>query len=135
MGQKIGLDTQILIYYFEDNKKYAEQVEAILLKIRQGTYYGVFSIIGLIELLTGPKQQERFDLAADYQQTLTHFPNLEIKPLTLALVDIASDLRAKYRLSTPDAIHLATAIDFGADKFITNDRNLKKVKEIDIKVL
>lgn len=135
MGQKIGLDTQILIYYLEDNKEYAQRVEDILLKIRQGSYHAVFSIIGLIELLTGPKQQQRFNLAADYQQTFIHFPNLEIKPVTFALVEIASDLRAKYKLTTPDAIHVATAIDFGADKFITNDINFKKVKEIKIEIL
>ena len=46
------------------------------------------------------------------------------------LVDRIVDLRTKYGVKTPDAIHLATAIEHKADVFVTNDRQLKKVKEI-----
>ena len=36
---------------------------------------------------------------------------------------------------TPDAIQIATAVVGGAEALITNDVNLKKVKEIEILVL
>lgn len=48
------------------------------------------------------------------------------------LVNSVVDLRVNYNLKTPDAIHLATAIEHKADVFITNDKQLKKVKEIAI---
>ena len=41
--------------------------------------------------------------------------------------------RAKYDfLKAFDAIQLATAIDFGCNKFFTNDRRLKPIQEIDV---
>jgi predicted nucleic acid-binding protein len=42
----------------------------------------------------------------------------------------AAELRAKYSLKTPDSIQLATAIQYNADYFLTNDLRLKLVNEI-----
>ena len=47
------------------------------------------------------------------------------------LADRAAELRARYRLSTPDAIQLATAIGYHAVCFYGNDRGLRRVKEIE----
>jgi predicted nucleic acid-binding protein len=47
------------------------------------------------------------------------------------LADRSAELRARYRLSTPDAIQLATAIGHKATRFYGNDRGLRRVKEID----
>lgn len=135
MGQKIGIDTQILIYYFENNPEYADRVEEILLAIRKGLLQAVFSNVGVIEILTGVKKQRRFDLVGRYREVFAHFPNLIVAGINTAVIEIASDLSAKYLIKIPDAIHLATAIDFGAAKFITNDASLKKVKEIAVQVL
>jgi predicted nucleic acid-binding protein len=56
---------------------------------------------------------------------------LEWVPLTMNLADRAAELRARYRLSTPDAIQLATAISHKATRFYGNDRGLQRVKEIE----
>jgi predicted nucleic acid-binding protein len=135
MGQVIGLDTSIFIYLLEENKQYLKRVEGILSRIEEGNASGVFSSIGIIELLTGPKKKNRYDLAAQYRELIAHFPNLTIVGLTEPIIEQASELRARYGIKTPDAIHLATAITFGADYFITNDKKLKRVKEIPIKLL
>ncbi|WP_091334734.1 PIN domain-containing protein [Allochromatium warmingii] len=37
----------------------------------------------------------------------------------------ATELRAQHRLATPDALHLAAAIDAGCEEFWTNDRRLE----------
>lgn len=135
MGQKISLDTPIFIYYFEDYQEYSDRAKIWFDGIENGEFLGGFSIIGLIELLTGPKKQGRFDLAKQYRRLITAYPNLSILGINEQTVELASDLGAKYGLKTPDAIHLAAAIDFGAVKFITNDRTLKKIKEIAVEVL
>jgi predicted nucleic acid-binding protein len=59
------------------------------------------------------------------------YPQLEWMPVTMSLADRAAELRARYRLSTLDAIQLATAIDYRASRFYGNDRSLRKVKEIE----
>ena len=40
------------------------------------------------------------------------------------IFDRAAELRAKYRLKTPDALHLACAIHHGCSEFWTNDGRL-----------
>ena len=135
MGQTIGIDTQILIYYLEDNPEYADRIEKILEDVQQGKFQAVFSSIGLIEILTGPKKRGNYDLAAQYRQMIASIPNLVLKGINENIVEVVSDLRGGYNVATPDAILIATAIDFGADTFITNDQTLKKVKEIGIELL
>lgn len=135
MGEIIGIDTAVFIYLFEDHPIYAERAQRILDRIEDGSARGVFSIIGMIELLTGPKRLGRHDLALRYRELLSHFPHLSIVGITERVVDCSSDLRATYHLRTPDAIHLATAIATGARTFVTHDRRLQKVKEISVQLL
>jgi predicted nucleic acid-binding protein len=53
----------------------------------------------------------------------------------MKISDMASDLRAKYGIKTPDAIQIATTIYGGSKSFITNDETLKKVEEISMLLL
>jgi predicted nucleic acid-binding protein len=68
--------------------------------------------------------QKIFALASSY-------PKIEWVPVTMNLADRAAELRARYRLSTPDAIQVATAIGHKATRFYGNDRSLRRVKEIE----
>lgn len=135
MAKIIGLDTSVFIYLLEENPTYFASVERVLNGIQRGDVEGVFSTIGLIEVLTGPKKKHRDDLAVQYRELITNFPNLTIVGMNENIVEVASDLRAAYGIATPDAIHIATAIDGQADEFITNDRTLKRVREIRVRLL
>lgn len=119
----------------EENHSYLRKAKSLLKAVEEGKITAVFSSIGLIEVLTGPKKQNRYDLAAQYRELITSFPHLTIMGINEHIVDVASDLRVTYGIATPDAIHLATTIDFGADTFITNDKALKKVREISVELL
>jgi predicted nucleic acid-binding protein len=46
------------------------------------------------------------------------------------IIDVKGSTR--YRLRTPDAIHLATALHQGADIFLTNDHALLQVNEVPV---
>ena len=47
----------------------------------------------------------------------------------------AAELRAKYGVRTPDAMQFAIGIENNGTLFVTNDKNLKGVREIDVLVL
>ena len=47
--------------------------------------------------------------------------------LNRAVFEMATTLRAESHLKTPDALHLATAIQSGCSEFWTNDKKLVKV--------
>ncbi len=135
MGRIIALDTSVFIYVFEGHPSFLKQAENILRQVESGRVRGIFSIIGMIELQTGPKKLNRYDIAARYRELIKTFPNLFVGELNEQVVEMSSDLRGRYGITTPDAIHLATAITAGADRFITNDQALRKVKEIDVDLL
>jgi predicted nucleic acid-binding protein len=135
MGQVIAIDTQILTYVVEGHRTFGRPALRIIQSIEAREYAGVFASIGVIELLTGPKKAKRYDLVFLYRQLIQRYPNLSIINLNERIIELASDVRAQYNIRTPDAIHIATAIDAGAGIFYTNDRNLKRVKEIKVQTL
>lgn len=45
-------------------------------------------------------------------------------PMDRTVFDRATGLRARYRLRTPDALHLAAAIESGCEQFWTHDSRL-----------
>jgi predicted nucleic acid-binding protein len=59
----------------------------------------------------------------------------EIVPLSRPVVDRATEIRARYRFKTPDAIHLAAAESSGCDVFLTNDLRLSAFSGITIEVV
>lgn len=132
---KVAIDTSLFIYLFGENSEYLEKSSKIFRAIEKGKYKGIFSVIGMIGILTGPKKKGQSGIAAEYEYRLRNFPNLSIVGINERIVWLSSDLRAKYGITTPDAIHIATAIDAGAEKFITNDKALKKIKEIKVEIL
>ncbi|MDR2165218.1 MAG: type II toxin-antitoxin system VapC family toxin, partial [Zoogloeaceae bacterium] len=51
-------------------------------------------------------------------------PDLTVINMTPDVFDLAAELRARHALKTPDALHLAAAIEGGCDEFWTNDSRL-----------
>lgn len=99
--------------------------------IERGQNTAVTSTITLLELLVQPYRDQKDELTQKIFALAGTYPKLEWIPLTMNLADRAAELRARYRLSTPDAIQLATAIGHKAVCFYGNDRGLRRVKEIE----
>lgn len=131
----VALDTSVIIYFLEEDSVYFEETYRLLKDIKSGHKQGIFATIGMIELLTGPQRDGRFDLVTKYKRLLGAIDNLAIVTIEEPVIDLAVDLRVRYGLRTPDSIHLATALMLEADYFITNDKALQKVKEIEVKLL
>jgi predicted nucleic acid-binding protein len=56
-------------------------------------------------------------------------------PLTTAVYDRATVLRATYNFKLGDSLHLAAAIESSCDQFLTNDGRLSKCSDIVVEVL
>lgn len=134
-SKTIALDTNIFIYQFEENKKFINSTNRIFQSIENGRYCAVTSIITILEILTLPKRRKDYLLVKEYSETLSDFPNLKIVDVNWQIVDLASSIRAKYNLTSPDAIQIATAINSNATYLYTADKVFKKVKEIKVKLL
>lgn len=133
--RKITLDTSIWIYHAEKNSNYFDITDRLLHDIENRRVKAVFSVVGLTELLIKPKRLNDQKIVDAYMAILSQYENLKIVDVDRIIAEEAAELRAKYNLRTPDAIHLATAIVAKADVFITNDSRLKQVKKIKVIVL
>jgi predicted nucleic acid-binding protein len=92
----------------------------------------VSSTLTFLEILVQPYRTGDDERRAALSALLASFPGMTWIPLALTVADRAASLRARYRLRTPDAIQLATALHASADVFLTNDRDLRRVKEVPV---
>lgn len=131
----VGVDTMGFIYHFEKNENYQPFTTALFASIESGAIKAVTSIITLLEVFVKPKKEKNRHLAEEYRFLLQTFPNLQMVPLDEKTVDIASSLRAKYNIKTPDAIQVASSLLAGAKAFITNEPSLKRIGELNILIM
>lgn len=80
---------------------------------------GVGSLLLLPELLGKPMRDGRSDEVLRLGVLLSQ---LDLRPVDRATAQLASGLAASHRLRAADAVHLATAIGAGAERFVTNNR-------------
>ena len=76
------------------------------------------SVILLPEVLTKPLRIGELTELSSLNELLGTF---DLKPVDEEIADAAVTLGAKYRLKSPDAIHLATAVVWGAERFYTHN--------------
>jgi predicted nucleic acid-binding protein len=133
---KVGLDTSVLIYHFEKHPIYSPLTQELLSGIEKGVRKGITSSITLMEIIVKPLSLGRNDIARKYEALLMNFPNLEIADLDRDIIRQAARLRAEYRLRPPDALQVSACLLSGAKVFITNDRQISRLREkLDIIVL
>ncbi len=116
------LDTMVFSYHLSNHPRYAPLTTVVLETVESGKAIGLTTTLTLAELLTVPAQSNNLRAMQEYQLYLTHFPNLRIVPLDVALARETARVRGVTRLRTPDAIQVAAARLYGADAIITNDR-------------
>ena len=135
-GYKIvTIDTDIFIYYIEENPTYTPIVQLVFERITAGRLQVIISVITLIETLTQPLRKGRLDLVEEYRELFLSTKGITTFEIDANIGEKAAELRAKYKLRVPDAIQLAVGIVKRADAFITNDAAIRKVKEIEVLVL
>lgn len=60
--KRIGLDTNVLIYYIGEHPTFLKKIEPLIEKIVQGKAIGITSYVTLLELLVKPLREGRLDL-------------------------------------------------------------------------
>jgi predicted nucleic acid-binding protein len=59
--------------------------------------------------------------------SLIFHAGINLIPIERNILVVATKLRVKYKLKTPDAIHAATAQSIGCNRFITNDKGFRNI--------
>ena len=129
-GRRVYLDANVFIYLVEGSLEF----EAKLAEIRQCIFHAecefVTSELTLCEVLVRPFRQSNAALVDEFRALIERSEAFELKPTTLQTYIRASLYRAQLGLKTPDAVHMATAVESNCDVFVTNDKPMKAPQQI-----
>lgn len=129
-GAVVTVDTAPIIYFLQDHPKFAPRFAPLFEAAERGDLHIVISAVTLVEVLTGPFQSGNEVLAGQYREVLTRSPGWQTWPVSDEIAVSAARFRALYRLKTPDAIQVATAVASRSHALVTSDKALAKVGNI-----
>jgi predicted nucleic acid-binding protein len=135
-GERIYLDTNIIIYALEGYPEYVSSLTSLFAAIDEGKLKAVTSELTLVESLIKPMMDDNTYLQNIYMEALQPSDALSVIPVSRQILIEAARLRAKTdTLNLPDAIHLATAHVEDCVSFITNDKRLRSAPDFHVVLL
>lgn len=123
----VALDTVVFIYFIEEHRQYLPLVEPIFEAVQNGRAAAVTSSLTLLETLVVPYRAGNLALAERYESVLSRSRNLSLVPLGDPLLRSAAQVRAAFKVRTPDALQLAAALTARCSAYVTNDRDLPPI--------
>lgn len=130
-GKTVGLDTAPLIYLIGEDPTYIETVKLFFEAMDRGDFLVVTSTVTLLEVLVHPLRNNNQKAAAEYREILLNSKLITLE-VSVAIAEMAAQLRATHKIRTPDAIQISAALDAGATYFFTNDTKLPPIGGIKI---
>ena len=123
---RVYLDSCIVIYLVEEHPDHAPRLDTILADLSKDKQMFLHvSDLTELECLVLPLRQKNQPLLVKYRDW---FESVEVLSLGRDVFRRAAQLRADSAgLKTPDAIHLATAQQYGCDELWTNDDRLNRI--------
>ena len=132
---KVFVDTSLFIYLLEDHKEYGDKVASFINYCTTNEISLSTSTITYMEFCVKPYELARHDVIRIFKALLTEL-DFCLQEITLPVADKAAKLRSQYQgLRSMDALQISAAIHCQCDKFITNDKRLKPISEIEIMLI
>ncbi len=123
MGKKYLIDTNILIYYYDD------QIPVKVVDVVDDIFYKSFNIstITKIEFLGWQNYDER-----QYQQAVLFADGARVFPLTESIANKTIALKREKRIKLPDAVIAATCLENDFILVTRNQDDFKGIKDLRI---
>lgn len=130
----VYLDANPVIYSVELHPLYGPLLQPLWQAARARTIEVVSSDLVLMETLVGPLKSGNTTLEKAFETALLG-TDMQLLPITQAILREAARLRATTKLKTPDALHAATALQAGCGLFVTNDAGFRRVAGLPLVLL
>ncbi|MDQ3763631.1 MAG: PIN domain-containing protein [Actinomycetota bacterium] len=112
-----AFDADVLIYAAVDEHPLGRRIRA-LFATEPGSTAGIGSLLLLPEILAKPMRDGH---TSELLALTSLLSRLQLRVLDAVTAEVATSLAASHCLHAAGAVHLATAIVAGADRFITNN--------------
>jgi predicted nucleic acid-binding protein len=130
----IYLDTNIVIYAVESNPTFGVRAQLRIAAARAAGDTLMISDLTRMESLVGPLRSGDAALEGQFRAFFT-LPWVQVVPLPPAVYDRAALIRATTRFQALDSLHLAVAVEHGANVFLTYDLRLSSFTGLTVEVL
>ncbi len=131
------LDANALIYLFEGTVPLAKRAREKLQDLATD-HPGMrlaMSALSRLECRTGPLNAGDAALLAAYDTFFSN-PDLIVIDLSVTVIDLATAIRARHGLKTPDALQAASCLQLGNQHvFVTGDRASRRVAGLHVELL
>ena len=132
---RIYLDASAIIYFVEAESLFHAAARQSVERFRGDPQSRLMtSRLSRLECRVKPLRDSDQTLLAKYDAFFRR-RRLIVGDVTAHIIERATELRARHRFKTPDAIHLATAIAEHADLFLTGDNDLRRCTDVQVDVL
>ncbi|MBS4028936.1 MAG: PIN domain-containing protein [Ignavibacteriales bacterium] len=130
------IDTAPFIYFIEKHPKFGSVAKEVVDVFQSDKLQAFSSVVTLTEVLAKPYQVGNETLAKKFSEFLIYGKHLSLLEISTSIAERAARLRGQYFwLRTVDALQISASLYVNANVFITNDKPLKQVKEINVIVL
>jgi predicted nucleic acid-binding protein len=130
---RLYLDSNAIIYSVEGIQSFRDSALSWIERASHTPEGRVLtSRISHLECRSKPLGEGNQDLLARYD---TFLATLTTSAVTDEVVEVATQLRARFKVRSVDAVHLATAIVDGSDIFLTGDQRLERCTDVNVVVL
>ncbi len=129
---KFYLDTAPFIYYLEKSDLYFEKIRRFFMNCYKRNIPLVTSAVTVEEYCVYPLSHNDKDSVSSFNSFMDGM-GISIVPVDKQIAFEAAKIRSLYEgFKALDAIHLATAEISGCSKFITNDKQLRQIKSLEV---
>jgi predicted nucleic acid-binding protein len=130
----VYLDSNIVIYLIEQRPDFGPRASAQLAEMEARNDQLVVSDLTRLECRFNPMPLGDHLTLQLYDEFFAR-SEVQVIGLTTAVCDRATEIRAQRRIKTPDALHLAAAMEAGCDMFLTNDLRLATFPGLTVEIL
>ncbi|WP_162416240.1 type II toxin-antitoxin system VapC family toxin [Cyclobacterium roseum] len=132
---KIFVDTAPFIYLMENNPGFAEKIKKAITEAIVKGHTLVTSVVTYMEFGVKPERENRQEVIQKFDELLSRL-NIRMLEVDKEAGQMAFQMRAKYQfLKGMDALQIGLSIKENCSVFLTNDKNLKKIAEINVKTM
>ena len=129
---RVFIDTSPFIYYIEKSDLYFEKMKRWFSEMYEQEKTLVTSPVTIEEYSVFHLKNRKFEYIHAFRAFISDM-GIDVRNIDFDTGLLAAELRAKYQgLKAMDALQLASAIQNRCDVFLTNDKQLRQVEEINV---
>ena len=121
-GKRVYFDANIFIYMLEGSKELQSQIQTVRDLLSNGEIEVVTCDVTYTEILPHPARRGDTQAIETMVEYLSAF---EVIPLTKEITIHAGILRGETGMKSPDALHVAAAMQADCEILVTNDGGIK----------